>query len=163
MGKYDVERACGHSETVRLYGPLSERDRRLAWMRRTSCSACYREERAAEGPEVFVRPAGDGVEVVVLNSYAVRKELADRGYVFGRHAALRPITRIEQLLEDGPGGWSRKFRVDEIAVLGAELEWMKAQMWQSPKFLDVAHSLVAALVEGRPDLLPRVSCEGDDG
>ena len=32
MAKYDVTYACGHTETVNLYGKTSERERKIYWM-----------------------------------------------------------------------------------------------------------------------------------
>lgn len=42
--KYDVTHACGHNNTVELYGPNKERERKIKWMENTVCSACYRAE-----------------------------------------------------------------------------------------------------------------------
>ncbi len=42
MAKYTVTRACGHSEQVDLFGTTSERERKMSWMRKTDCAACYK-------------------------------------------------------------------------------------------------------------------------
>lgn len=46
--KYTVTRACGHEETVQLYGTNKERESKIKWMESTVCTACYRSEQDAE-------------------------------------------------------------------------------------------------------------------
>ena len=46
--KYTVTRACGHEETVELYGPNKERESKIKWLESTVCTACYRAEQDAE-------------------------------------------------------------------------------------------------------------------
>ena len=46
MAKYEVTYSCGHSDTVTLFGPYKERDRKLEWMKTTLCPACYKAEQA---------------------------------------------------------------------------------------------------------------------
>lgn len=46
--KVDVKKSCGHVEEEQLFGPGSERDRKLAWMEKTGlCRACYAVEQTA--------------------------------------------------------------------------------------------------------------------
>lgn len=46
MGKYDVKFSCGHTETVQLFGKISERERRIAWWEECGvCDRCYREQK----------------------------------------------------------------------------------------------------------------------
>ena len=51
MAKYDVTRACGHEETVQLYGPEKDREKTLRWMEQTPCSACYKQQQEKERSE----------------------------------------------------------------------------------------------------------------
>lgn len=44
--KYTVTRACGHKDTVNLYGPDSIRAFNLSWMEHTICTRCQRKENA---------------------------------------------------------------------------------------------------------------------
>lgn len=48
MAKYTVTHACGHEETVQLYGPTKERDRKLAWLAEQDCPECRRAAKVAE-------------------------------------------------------------------------------------------------------------------
>lgn len=42
--KYAITRACGHEETVNLFGSSKDRVSRLKWLESTICSRCYRIE-----------------------------------------------------------------------------------------------------------------------
>ncbi|MEW6016474.1 MAG: hypothetical protein AB1760_00205 [Pseudomonadota bacterium] len=46
MAQYTVTHDCGHTETVQLYGPRRERERKLAWLEQHPCLACVREAEA---------------------------------------------------------------------------------------------------------------------
>lgn len=46
--KYTVTRACGHKDTVNLYGPDSSRAFNLSWMEHTICKKCYQKKHADE-------------------------------------------------------------------------------------------------------------------
>lgn len=59
MAKYTIRHACGHEEVVQLFGPGSERDRRIAWLEAQECPECRAS--AARGGRSFeeLRDAGD--------------------------------------------------------------------------------------------------------
>lgn len=40
MAKYDITHTCGHTETVALFGPHADRERRIARMEAEDCAAC---------------------------------------------------------------------------------------------------------------------------
>jgi len=46
MALYDIERACGHTETIQIYGTNShgERERRAKWEENKLCADCYQKE-----------------------------------------------------------------------------------------------------------------------
>ena len=47
--KYTVNFSCGHTETIQLFGPTRERERKIAYFERSGiCSECYREQRNIE-------------------------------------------------------------------------------------------------------------------
>lgn len=54
MGKYTIDYQCGCSETIQLYGPTSERDRKVAAMEKQECPACH------------ARKANDGSKGAIL-------------------------------------------------------------------------------------------------
>lgn len=41
MAHYTITHACGHTETVELYGKTSERERRIQWLSEKLCNDCY--------------------------------------------------------------------------------------------------------------------------
>lgn len=45
MAKHTVTHACGHEQEHQLYGPHKERDRKLAWLEGTPCTACFHAQR----------------------------------------------------------------------------------------------------------------------
>lgn len=52
MAQYDVTYSCGHTETVQIYGPHKDRERKIAWFERSGhCRACYRALKDAECAE----------------------------------------------------------------------------------------------------------------
>ena len=41
MAKYQVTYACGHTDTIQLYGKVSDREKRLAYLATIDCPDCY--------------------------------------------------------------------------------------------------------------------------
>jgi hypothetical protein len=48
MAQYTITHTCGHAETVQLYGPGRERERKAEWMTQNVCPECYKAEQAAK-------------------------------------------------------------------------------------------------------------------
>lgn len=43
VAKYDITYSCGHKDTVTLFGPTAERDRKIEWMESKGlCPECYK-------------------------------------------------------------------------------------------------------------------------
>jgi hypothetical protein len=42
--KYTVEHSCGHEAIHELFGPGRERDKKIEWLKSTSCKDCFRSE-----------------------------------------------------------------------------------------------------------------------
>lgn len=54
MAKYDVTYMCGHEETMQLYGPYKERERKIEYYRENMlCPACYKKEKEKEKEEAY--------------------------------------------------------------------------------------------------------------
>lgn len=52
MAKYDVKMSCGHTETIQLFGKMTDRDRKIAWLEEHGiCSACYKARKDAAHAE----------------------------------------------------------------------------------------------------------------
>jgi hypothetical protein len=48
MARYDIVRACGHEETVHLFGRVKDRESRAEWEATRLCEDCYRAHREKE-------------------------------------------------------------------------------------------------------------------
>lgn len=60
--QYTVRCGCGHTQALQLYGPMAERERRLAWMRSPEglCNSCYAARKRADeqaGQEAAIQAA----------------------------------------------------------------------------------------------------------
>jgi hypothetical protein len=51
MAQYTITHTCGHVETVNLYGPGYERERKIAWLEGQECRDCYKARQNAAGRE----------------------------------------------------------------------------------------------------------------
>lgn len=72
MAKYQIERSCGHTETVNIGGRVKDRDRKAEWEAGRLCWDCYRKERAAKEQATESEPepkyrAGMRMESVTVN------------------------------------------------------------------------------------------------
>ena len=57
MAHYDVGYACGHTQTVELFGKTSARYEKIEWMERGVCPDCYREMKQEERKQENERSA----------------------------------------------------------------------------------------------------------
>lgn len=97
MSQYDILYACGHTGTVRLYGPETTRQRKIAWLRTVDCPRCAREHATPQidiwiGPWDYLdtnqppvhRPAKPlhlvRIVVDVTHGYPIREHLKSRHY-----------------------------------------------------------------------------------
>jgi len=77
MAKYDVTYSCGHSETVQLYGPTRERERKIEWMERSGfCPDCYKAKKDAERVKTETA-AKEGIDLVALTGSEKQIKWAD--------------------------------------------------------------------------------------
>ena len=52
MAKYEVTYACGHTETIQLYGKSAERQKEIARLENRLCKKCYIAEQREAAKEV---------------------------------------------------------------------------------------------------------------
>ena len=77
MAKYDVTYSCGHSETVQLYGPTRDRQRKIEWMERDGlCPECFKAHKEAKQAEKEAK-AVEGLELVALTGSEKQIKWAD--------------------------------------------------------------------------------------
>ncbi len=96
MAKYTVTYACGHEDTIQLYGPHKDREWKLAREAEKLCSECYRvkveeerkkqNEEAAKANQEAGLPALVGTEKQIAWAETIRKEIIEaiETKVFGR-------------------------------------------------------------------------------
>jgi len=48
MSKFQIKRACGHEETIQIYGPTRDRARKAEWEESKLCPDCYADRRETE-------------------------------------------------------------------------------------------------------------------
>lgn len=166
-----VTYACGHTSREQLYGKYTDRASYVEWARRSKlCAECYRAKRDAEPPEAHLRPVYGrrAVEIYILNSYQAKDLLKARGYCFGEYSRpdrggglLGPVPNaVGQIPLDTYKGWGRRYSVDsprECDACIAEVRWIVKQGWPihiADGPLGDLEVTLAALMEGRPDLLP---------
>lgn len=118
--KHDVTHKCGHTQTHDLFGPGSDRERKLKWLAGTVCSACYKAEREAE----TVRAAeAAGVQLPKL-------EGSDKQTAWAEDIRSRWISEMTRVFAQGTNGDTDKAK--RIAVRIASLvtdarEWIDSR------------------------------------
>ncbi len=50
--KYEITRACGHVETVELYGKVADRESKINWYGKTMCRDCYNTKNGEKDVEM---------------------------------------------------------------------------------------------------------------
>ncbi len=141
MAKYNVTYSCGHSDTIQLYGPHKERDRKIEYFEQQgTCSDCYRKERAADGPMFSVCVhRSRGVQLACYrNTYPIKDQLKAEGYRYCE-SVYNPVPRGY----DGKG-WQTDW-ISDRAVAESAIKWVVAQGW-SFATTDNMHPVVARIV-----------------
>ena len=121
MSKYTITHACGHEETVQLYGPTKDRDRKAAWMEEQDCPECRAKARAeaakakglTEGTDKQIAWAADLIEAVKIDD----GDLQD---------ALLPVATAEVRAKIAALGANARAKLD------AAVEEAKAALWRKP-------------------------------
>jgi hypothetical protein len=96
LAKYDVTYACGHSDTIQLYGPGRDRDWKLAREESKLCPDCYKAKleadrqkqnaEAAEANQAAGLPVLEGTEKQITRAETIRKQIIEciEKNIFGR-------------------------------------------------------------------------------
>ena len=74
MAQYTVAAGCGHTTSIALFGAMTERERRLAWMRGPDgkCNSCYAAAKRAE-------EAQQSESLIATYETQLRRTLTERG------------------------------------------------------------------------------------
>jgi hypothetical protein len=87
MAQYTVTHLCGHPETVRLFGPGDQRERRIEFMQRENCPACRAAVALAEDAAAGL-PALEGSDAQIAWASEIRtKQLSGAEADLARFAA----------------------------------------------------------------------------
>lgn len=58
MAKYEVKMSCGHVETIQLFGKMTDRDRKIAWLEENGvCTECRKAQKEQERAEATAKAA----------------------------------------------------------------------------------------------------------
>lgn len=88
MAKYTVTYKCGCTKEIQLFGKLSDREKRIAWLETQECPECSRKEETERAKSLAGSlPALEGSEKQIAWAMSIRqrwideaqKELASRG------------------------------------------------------------------------------------
>ena len=152
MAQYNVPHKCGHTQTHQLFGPGKDRDRKRDWLETTECAECFKARRGQEPPDIYLRPVTDGVEIIALNSYAVKDTLKEQGYKYGEFAINQSSDLLVAMSAKPRGGWSIVCHAESL--LKTELAWIESQGWTVKNLSGSPYmfSAIAAVLEGRPDV-----------
>lgn len=117
MAKYQVTYACGHTDTIQLYGKETEREKRLAYLATIDCPNCYHEKKLqAAKAQTANLPELQGYEKQINWATQIRAEL---------FAALDKYTKqIEDFQEAREEGKivARKLFADFRAAMTAHVD-----------------------------------------
>lgn len=76
MAKYQITRACGHTESVQIAGKTSDRDRQVAHEESRLCYACYQAQKAAERAAESAKAAAEAATSGFLALTGTEKQIA---------------------------------------------------------------------------------------
>lgn len=118
MAKYDIKHTCcGAEQRIELYGKISERKQKIAWLESKPCQRCAT-------PELKLRLIlmGDLIEVQAIGgTYPVREQLKAAGMRFSRELGSGMMS-----LERAKIGWVWSCPVADRAALEGKLAELKA-------------------------------------
>jgi hypothetical protein len=128
--KYEVTHSCNHTETHELFGAGNERERKLAWLRTTLCSECYKAAKAAETAKAA---QSAGIELPKL-------EGSEKQVSWAKDLRSRWIEQMTATFAQGTGGdtdKARRIAVRLAALVGTAREWIDSR--SNPKDILRAH------------------------
>ena len=126
MAKYDVTYACGHTETVELFGKTSERERKIKWMEGDClCPSCCKAKQQKEAA-AFNLPELTGTPKQISWAETLRnKVFRELNKVFRELSEEAPAEFVDWL----KGQTESRFWIDNKGVSIALLE----KKWKNKK------------------------------
>ena len=95
MAKSQITHACGHTQEHQLYGPHRQRADKEEWLRTTSCTECWRAERAAKRTEQAHADAQSNSAAGLPALTGTPKQIAWAETIRARIIALVPPIRAQ--------------------------------------------------------------------
>ncbi len=78
MAKYDVKMSCGHVVTLQLFGKMTDRDKKIAWLEKNGvCSECQKADAAAKAKAENL-PELTGTEKQINWALKIRSEILEK-------------------------------------------------------------------------------------
>lgn len=137
MGQHHITYACGHDQTVQLYGNARDRESRAQWLAGTDCGDCFKAQRDQERAEENQQnaEANKAAGLPELDGSPKQVEWAEtiRAQMLGDLARER--TRLTGLRVDEERQRERKKRLDAIVTAHAALAEVASAKW----FIDHRH------------------------
>lgn len=126
MAKYEITRACGHTETVHIAGPVAGRDRQAEYESGKLCYECYKAEqakqRAAESQTASEAAKSSGLPALTGSE----KQVAWAETI--RAAAAQSLNAMRPMLQAAPEA-NRKAADIALAIIDATLVRTSAHDW----------------------------------
>ena len=129
MAKYTITHGCGCTTEINLYGPHSDRDRKIATLERLPCTDCKAREIATSD-----RPF-EGSSKQIIWAAEIRRQfdtvaadLKARGAANADHPA---VVRTFALIDDDAARTSARWWIDNqhyFASARTYLEWLKSRV-----------------------------------
>lgn len=164
--KYEIKRSCGHTETIDIYGPGADRERKAAWYANGICTECYkaaaREEEKAKGLVLTLELSYGYMERPVIAYFAgdtmpYKDKIKASGYQWGYAA------------DDKYKSWAKRIAIEDMEDIIAEAKALGAttvnkigarklaayQQWRDGKLAEIAADMAEIGPKpARPDYLP---------
>ncbi|MBR4219796.1 MAG: hypothetical protein IKR81_01495 [Victivallales bacterium] len=153
MAHYTVEHTCGHTHTYSLFGPMKERDRKLAWLAEQDCPACRREADMAKTMEDTTPVTGEIIPMVTNaqtpgtleltialkgGTYRRKEELKASGAVYGEIPAEAGLFGF---LGREKKGWYVNVSIQGAELKGLSLDGFLGLVKAKSGLLDIALEL----------------------
>mgnify|MGYP000844594219 CR=1 FL=1 len=123
MAKYTITYACGHQETIQLYGKSSDREWKMQSMQQRLCPACYKAAKKQEQKE-----AGERAGEVNKSKGCVALEGSEAQIAWAEAIRLPRITALMLMLDRVQDQANRKepTALKVYPVLVAVMDWAKS-------------------------------------
>lgn len=150
MAQYDIERTCGCTETIRLYGPGKERDRRRAYEATRECTSCYEDRVAKERAESSAKAAEQAKASGLPSLTGSPKQIAWAETI--RAEKMAEMRQLLDLINEHPVPVEARI-LAAIHSLHEELQAQSASRW----WIDNRGESVKDMVRARLDLLKEIA------